>query len=221
VSELTPSAHDSHLMPHAQARDYVEGTVRLGMWTFIAMETLFFGGAIFLYSAERHHYPGAFAAASSHLELTIAAVNTAVLLTSSFAMALAMHFIAQAHKKAAILALVTTAILGTGFLALKAYEYVLDAQHGTLAAFAYHPDFKTLPGTEIFFSLYLLLTALHAVHLTIGVIWCTLLGTGVFLSKDDPLNWKARFEVLGLYWHFVDIVWIFLLPLFYLVGGKS
>jgi cytochrome c oxidase subunit 3 len=142
-------------------------------------------------------------------------------LTSSLAMAIAVHLISHRRKGAAIIALAVTVLLGSAFLVLKAYEYVLDARHGILAAVSYHPDFSTLPGTEIFFSLYLLLTALHAIHLTIGIAWCTFIGIGSMRTRRDPLDWKARFDVLGLYWHFVDIVWIFLLPLFYLIGGAQ
>jgi cytochrome c oxidase subunit 3 len=201
---------------------YDLGTTRLGMWIFIAMETLFFGGALFLYSSERHFYPDAFAIGSSHLELGIAAANTAVLLTSSLTMVLAGHFLEKGKPRTAVILLAITAALGAGFLALKGYEYVLDWQHGTIVGFFYHPNFAAPKETVLFFSLYLLLTGLHAIHLTIGVIWCSVVALGIArLKAPKARSWHAPIEVLGLYWHFVDIVWIFLLPLFYLVGGTK
>jgi cytochrome c oxidase subunit 3 len=205
--------------------DYDVVTTQFGMWIFIAMEMLFFGGALFLYSSERHFYPEVFAIGSAHLELGIAATNTAVLLTSSLTMALSVHFLEAKRKHYVVGFLILTAVLGAAFLGLKGYEYLLDYRHGTLAIVGYNPDFLAPKEVALFFSLYFLLTALHAVHLTIAVIWCTFLACRIGATKiyqeSTMTKWRGPVDVLGLYWHFVDIVWVFLLPLFYLLGeGK-
>ena len=204
----------------SESPDYQFETKRFGMWVFLAMETLFFGGILFLYTSERYRYPQAFEIASSHLKLWLAGLNTGVLLTSSLSMALAVFYLEQKRRKACVISLWTTALLGSIFLALKGYEYFLDAQEGTLAGFAYHPAFTIPKEGFLFFSLYLFMTTLHALHLTIGVVWCIAIALKVRGSKDPIDASRGKVDVLGLYWHFVDIVWIFLLPLLYMVGDK-
>jgi cytochrome c oxidase subunit 3 len=198
-------------------------TSLLGMWVFIAMETLFFGGALFLYWAERHMYPEVFALGSRHLETGLAGFNTFVLLTSSLSMAASVRFLEDERPRMASRALILTALLGALFLALKGYEYVLDAQHGLLPGVFYHPEFSAPKELYLFFSIYLFLTGLHAVHLIIGVSWCSVVARQVHRSARRSTrglkSHRAATEVLGLYWHFVDIVWVLLLPLLYLIGA--
>jgi|ERR1044071_5665116 cytochrome c oxidase subunit 3 len=190
----------------------------LGMWTFLATEVIFFGCLFLGYIVYRHLYPAAFAAASQHTLLTFGTINTAVLLTSSLTMALAVHAIQRDHHRQAARFLMVTVSLGCAFLVLKGFEY-----HGDLADHLWPgPHFTSeLPKqARIFWFLYWVMTGLHALHVTVGV---------GLLSVMSWLTHRGRFsvryyrpiEVSGLYWHFVDIVWIFLYPLLYLISSRS
>jgi cytochrome c oxidase subunit 3 len=190
----------------------------LGMWTFLATEVLFFGGALLAYAVYRAQYHTAFAAASRHLKEHLGAVNTAVLLTSSLTMALAVHFTHARRRTAVLVSLVLTMLLGLAFLGIKGTEYVLEYRDALIPAVNFRWDAPDIaPGhVELFMLFYFILTLLHATHMLIG------LGLLTYLA------WKVRrpafvaahpntVEVIGLYWHFVDLVWIFLFPLLYLV----
>ena len=216
----------SSLQSNTHNEDRSRETSLFGMWIFIAMETLFFGGALFLYWTMRHAYPEVFALASLRLESTLAGWNTAVLLTSSLTMALSIYQLKSAHLKQSATFLALTALLGSLFLAIKGYEYLIDARHGLLVGFSYAPVPPLPPQASLFFSVYLLLTGLHALHLTIGVGWCLTMMIRIYrasraYSVMRPNPMLSPTEVLGLYWHFVDIVWILLLLLLYLIGVKA
>jgi cytochrome c oxidase subunit 3 len=155
------------------------------------------------------------------LELGLASLNTAVLLTSSLTMAMTEPFLERGKVKHAAFTLLLTALLGALFFGLKCYEYHLDFLKGLMPGFRFEPSFAAPKGLYLFFSLYLLLTGLHAVHLTIGVAWCGAMVVSLAQKKPSAQASLGRVSVLGLYWHFVDIVWVFLLPLLYLVGGKG
>jgi cytochrome c oxidase subunit III len=188
----------------------------LGMWVFLVTEIMFFGGLFTAYVAYRAAYPGAFGAASDHLDLTLGAVNTAVLIGSSLTMALAVHASQVGRRNALLTCLLLTMALGSVFLGIKAVEYADKFHHhlvpGPYFAFA-GPDARH---AEIFFSLYFAMTGVHALHMIIG------LGVLAVLVRQAR---KGRFgtryhtpvEIAGLYWHFVDIIWIFLFPLLYLI----
>ncbi len=189
----------------------------LGMWVFLATEIMFFGGLFAAYTIYRVSYPLAFIAASRQLDVTLGTLNTAVLILSSLTMALAVRG-AQQGKRAPMLAfLPLTMILGAVFLGVKAFEY----HHKWVEHLVPGAGFL-LPGADarhaqMFFCLYFAMTGLHALHMIIGL--------GI-LTVMLAMAWRGRFtstyhnpmEVSGLYWHFVDIVWIFLFPLLYLVG---
>ncbi len=186
----------------------------LGMWTFLATEVLFFGGLFMAYITYRHLYPDAFAAGSNECSVLLGSVNTAILLTSSLTMALAVHAARLNRTKALVRFLLLTLFLALCFLGVKALEYHEDFVKNLIPGAEFKPG---LPAhTEIFFVLYWAMTALHALHVFVGV--------GV-LAVIAFLAWRRRFsdvyhtpvEVSGLYWHFVDIVWIFLYPLLYLI----
>ena len=225
MSHATRSSQSLGALPLSESEDYQIETKRFGMWVFLAMETLFFGGILFLYTSERYRYPIAFEVASAHLKLWLAGLNTAVLLTSSLSMALAVFYLDQKRRRACFTALLTTAALGTAFLILKAYEYFLDFKEGTLpisiGGHAYHPIFAIPKEGFLFYSLYLFLTSLHAVHLTLGIVWCLVVAMRVRNTAEPFTESRGKVDILGLYWHFVDIVWIFLLPLLYMVGDMK
>ena len=188
----------------------------LGMWVFLVTEIMFFGGLFTAYVAYRSAYPGAFGAASDHLDLTLGAINTAVLIGSSLTMALAVHSSQVGKRGPLTIFLLLTMLLGSVFLGIKAVEYADKFHHGLVPG----PHF-TFAGPEanhaqLFFSLYFAMTGLHAVHMIIGL---GVLAVLVLQARKGRFGtrYHTPIELAGLYWHFVDIVWIFLFPLLYLI----
>jgi len=191
----------------------------LGMWTFLATEVLFFGAALMGFAIYRALYFEAFAEASHELYPWIATANTAILLGSSFCMAMAVH---ETHttgrRKRIAMFLVLTVLLGGAFLGVKAIEYTIDYRSGTVPRFAFDRSlFKQPDQAELFFFFYFVLTLLHALHMTIGMVILLILAWRT-REEDFPHSKRNTVEMVGLYWHFVDVVWIFLFPLLYLVG---
>lgn len=192
---------------------------QLGMWIFLATEVLFFGGLFLAYTVYRVLYPHQFAAASRHTEVVIGGANTAILLFSSTLMALAVRAAEIRQRKALVRLLLGTALLGILFMLLKAVEYAKDCSDHLVPGSSFQWHEPGAAPAQIFFWLYFAMTGLHAIHVTVGI--CILLG----------MAWLARLgrfteghytpvEIVGLYWHFVDIVWIFLFPLLYLAGHR-
>lgn len=193
-----------------------EHAARFGMWVFLASETLLFGALLALYTAYRNMYGDAFAAAGEHQYQIIGFANTLILVTSSFAVAWAVHSIRRDRRRQTVIMLGIAMLLGLAFLVLKFIEYAGHFHHGIKPGSYY--DFAELPGhgAQIFFTLYYFLTGLHAAHVIAGV---SLLLWSAFLVQRGVVTAK-RYTVLdlsGLYWHLVDLVWIFLWPLLYLL----
>jgi len=191
----------------------------LGMWLFLVTEVMFFGGMFLVYTVYRHAYPGIFAIASSSLNVYIGAANTIVLLCSSFTMVLAVRAAQLGQRQAIILFLILTLILGGVFLGVKAYEWNEKFQEHHIPGSSFHfegmqPDEQA--HAQLFFSLYFAMTGLHALHMVIGV------GVLLFLIRQAQkgkysAEYMTPVDIGGLYWHFVDIIWIFLYPLLYLI----
>jgi len=192
----------------------------LGMWLFLVTEIMFFGGMFAVYTIYRSWYPDVFAIASSSLNQIIGALNTGVLLLSSFTMVMAVRAGQLGQRKAIVIFLILTLLFGGVFLGVKAYEWNQKfEEHHIPGQAAFHLD-GVLPGdqghAQLFFSIYFAMTGLHALHMVIGV--------GILLILIVQAR-KGRFsasyytpvDVAGLYWHFVDIIWIFLFPLLYLI----
>ena len=189
----------------------------LGMWVFLVTEIMFFGALFTSYIVYRSLHPLAFAEVSRHLDIVLGTVNTAVLIGSSFTMALAVYSAQTGRRTRLVFFLSFTVILGLAFLGIKFLEYYHKFQehHVPGPYFSYPGSFSQQ--AKMFFSLYFAMTGLHALHMIVGV--------GV-LSVLIILAWRGRFtpeyhspvELSGLYWHFVDIIWIFLYPLLYLIG---
>ncbi|HKI06690.1 MAG TPA: cytochrome c oxidase subunit 3 family protein [Thermoanaerobaculia bacterium] len=190
----------------------------LGMWVFLVTEIMFFGGLFLAYVVYRLRYPEAFAAASNTLDVPMGAVNTAVLIGSSLTMALSIWAAQVNWRKGIVLFLLLTIVLGGVFLGIKAVEYNEKFVHHHVPGANFEFDGAQPEHAQIFFSLYFIMTGLHATHMIIGI--------GI-LAVLAVLAWKGRYdstyhnplEMTGLYWHFVDIVWIFLFPLLYLLGA--
>lgn len=192
---------------------------KFGMWVFLATEVLFFGGLFLAYTVYRYLYPDTFAAASRHTEVILGGANTAILLFSSTLMALAVRASQLGRRKHLIWLLFATAFCGIIFMAIKGLEYHKDFTDQLVpgAGFRWH---EANPGAaEIFFWVYFAMTGLHAVHVTVGICVMLLLALLAVRRKFDHGNYMA-IEIAGLYWHFVDIVWIFLFPLLYLAGHR-
>jgi cytochrome c oxidase subunit 3 len=220
---LPDAAHRAHpaLAHHFEDLGQQSEAATLGMWVFLATEVLFFGGLFLTYSVYRSWYPHAFAVASHSLDVTLGTINTAVLITSSLTMALGVHAAALGQRKALMLFLVATMALGTVFLGIKAIEYAQKfAEHHVPGPSFHFEDDQVAREAQIFFSLYFVMTGLHAVHMIIGLgimtwmLWWTWNGT---ITRE----YSSPIEISGLYWHFVDIVWIFLFPLLYLIGRHA
>ncbi len=196
---------------HAQ-QDFARS---FGMWVFLSSELLFFGPLLFGYLYLRMHHPEATGMASRHTDMLLGTVNTAVLLTSSFCMALAGHAAQKGNdmrdRRRAARLLALTAALGIVFLAIKGIEWHREFDEHLFPGVGFHPsdggDAGTVYGMELFFLLYFAATGLHALHLFIGVSACLWLMRG---PRAEAV------ELAGLYWHFVDVVWIVLYPLLYL-----
>jgi cytochrome c oxidase subunit 3 len=192
----------------------------LGMWLFIAQEIMFFGGLFVAYTVYRTVYPDAFAAASHHLDYKVGAFNTAVLIFSSLTMALAVHAAALGKKKQVVLFIVLTVILGSVFLGVKVFEYADKFEHHLVPgpSFRFEDAVHARPA-QIFYALYFSMTGLHALHMIIGIPILLWIAWSAHRGRYGPL-YHTPVELVGLYWHFVDIVWIFLVPLLYLVGHR-
>jgi len=190
----------------------------LGMWVFLITEVMFFGGMFGAYTVYRNVYPDAFASTSQFMNLTIGAINTAVLIFSSFTMVMAVRSAQLGQKKALIAFLVLTLILGCVFLTLKYVEYHEKwVDHHIPGPWFQYADARYFHQAQILFFLYFAMTGMHAIHMIVGA---GMLVTVIVMAARNRFSsaWYTPVEMIGLYWHFVDIIWIFLFPLLYLVG---
>jgi cytochrome c oxidase subunit 3 len=192
----------------------------LGMWIFLITEIMFFGGMFAVYTIYRSWYPDVYAIASSSLNEIIGALNTGVLLLSSFTMVMAVRAAQLGQQRAIVMFLILTLLFGGIFLGVKAYEWNEKfEEHHIPGQAAFHLD-GVLPAdqghAQLFFSIYFAMTGLHALHMVIGV---ALLLTLIVQARKGRFSasYYTPVDVAGLYWHFVDIIWIFLFPLLYLI----
>lgn len=193
-------------------------TAQLGMWVFITTETLFFGALLFTYFLYRITYPHEFAAAAKDAVLWCGSVNIGLIMTSSLTMVLAINSAADGRRRALVYWLLATAFLGLCFLAVKGYEYCLDYNDNVVPAVNFVVKPGEAPAGELFWVFYFVATGLHAIHMTIGIgLILYMLLWRVRRGEITPAYY-APLEVVGLYWSFVDTVWIFLFPSIYLVG---
>lgn len=214
-------AHDDEhghprLQHHFQDMRTQQHAVRLGMWLFLATEILLFGGLFCAYSVYRTLFPEAWHECSRHLNRPFGLLETFDLITSSFTMVMAIHFTRVNRRKLSVLMLILTIGMGLGFLCLHGYEYYHEWLEGALPGKFYHFDEVHAQGAPMFFAVYFLMTGLHSIHVFIGAavlgVICWFTARGEYgPDYDHPL------DLGGLYWHLVDLIWIFLFPLLYLV----
>lgn len=189
----------------------------LGMWVFLATEVLFFGVLFTAYAIYRMLYPAAWAEASHHLNQPLGALNTAVLLCSSLSVVLAVHAAQTGHRKRLVTFLLLTVVLGAIFLGIKAYEYYVDYLEGLIPGRLFTYESQDAAHVELFFLMYFTMTGIHAFHMIIGLGLFTVLAFFAWRRRYTPEK-HMPIELCGLYWHFVDVVWVFLFPLLYLIG---
>jgi cytochrome c oxidase subunit 3 len=216
--ETTALEHPPELRHHFDTVEQQQHSATLGMWVFLVTEVMFFGGMFCSYMVYRSMYPDAFAATSRYMNVMLGAFNTAVLICSSLTMALAVRSAQLGQRKALIWFLVLTLLLGSVFLGVKAVEYHEKWVDNHIPGPGFHfEDIRYIRQAQILFFLYFAMTGMHAVHMIVGaglltwLLWMAVRGR--FSS-----SWYTPVEMIGLYWHFVDIVWIFLFPLLYLIG---
>ena len=204
------------LAHHFSTLDRQNEAMRLGMWLFLATEILLFAGLFCGYAVYRFQFPLAFAECSRHLELPLGTLNTVVLITSSFTVALSIHFARADKPRIAALCLVITLAFALAFLGIKGVEYAAHFHEKSLPGKYYAFEEVKAPGAAMFFTLYFLMTGLHGVHVVAGMSVLTWL-----LFRTLQGRYSSRYytglELGGLYWHLVDLVWIFLYPLLYLI----
>jgi cytochrome c oxidase subunit III len=193
----------------------------LGMWTFLITEVLFFGGMFAAYAVYRNMYHDAFASTSRYMDVVLGGTNTAVLICSSLTMVLAVRAAQLSKRKHLIIFLILTMIFGSIFLGVKAFEYHSKWVEHLVPGFGFQyekaPEY--LHQAQLLFFLYFCMTGMHAIHMIVGLGLLTYL---LVQAMRDQFNehYFAPVEMIGLYWHFVDVVWIFLFPLLYLIGQR-
>ena len=239
MASSTETAH-GHDDPHAKWGSWLQHhfdspiqqfeSAKLGMWLFLAQEILFFSGLFVAYGVFRLNYPEAFEAGSAQLDRIIGGFNTCVLLISSFTAAMAVRSSQLGKQKETSIHLVITIICAFGFLVVKYFEYQAKFEHGLLPGNHFHPHMEYIhpwvegatavtalpPKTHVFFGIYFVLTGLHGLHVAIGIgvlAWILLRN----VRGDFSPAFFTPVDIAALYWHLVDLVWIYLFPLLYLI----
>jgi cytochrome c oxidase subunit 3 len=209
-------AHHPALQHHFETLQQQKEASVLGMWIFIVQEVMFFGGLFTAYMIYRIWYPEAWMEGSLELDILMGGFNTVVLISSSLTMALAVRAAQVGYPKATVNWLLVTMLLGLVFLVVKFFEYKHKWELHHIPGFGFQFEGPHAGQVEIFLSLYFALTGLHALHMVIGFGILSVIAWMAHKRRFSP-EWYTPVEMAGLYWHFVDIVWIFLFPLLYLV----
>ena len=233
AESYAPTEHEINhpaLQHHFENMEQQREAGTLGMWVFLVTEIMFFGGMFLAYTLYRRTYGEAFAVASNHLSLPLGTVNTIVLIFSSLTMAMAVYFTQIGKRRPQIISLILTMILGATFLGIKAVEYKDKYDNNLIPGklipgHPFNPDRHEMHipddvpngNVALFYWIYFAMTGMHALHMIIGL---GILSVILFFSVKGRYNpeYFNPVEITGLYWHFVDIVWIFLFPLLYLLG---
>jgi len=214
--------HPSHLEHHFVSSEQQFDSAKLGMWLFLITEILLFAGMFVAYAVYRQWHPEAFAAASTQLDWVMGGLNTLVLLGSSLTVALSIHYIQKNDAKKCFWALITTIALAGVFLVVKYFEYTAKFEHGIYPGGMFDPHgagyeyLAEIPYVPQFFSIYFVMTGIHGVHVVIGIGLIGWIASRAYRGHFSE-EWYTPVELIGLYWHLVDIIWIFLFPLLYLV----
>jgi cytochrome c oxidase subunit 3 len=237
VSILTPAERDelelTALVRHRLEEQYANlehqhEAASLGMWVFLATEVMFFGTLFTALGAYRFQYPEAFDKASERLNWIIGGTNTIVLLVSSLFMVLGVHYAKLGHNRKVVVFLGLTALLGICFLCLKGLEYYIDYRDKLIPGWRFDEEEwvrdgltrEQVPQVKLFLLFYWIMTGFHGLHVTIGIVVVLVVMVLAWRGHYTP-DYYTPVDVTGLYWHFVDTVWIFLLPMLYLLGTHT
>jgi cytochrome c oxidase subunit 3 len=223
---LEAHAHDEHLAHHFDTPAQQYASAKLGMWVFLVTEILFFGGLFCAYAVYRANHPEVFAYAHGYLDTSLGAINTAVLIFSSLTMAWGVRCAQLGQRRGLLLCLVVTLACAFGFLGIKSVEYrhkwhdgLLWGQNFQPAETAHHSGDANVarpPNAHIFFGIYFCMTGLHGIHVLVGMGLLGWLIRGAVLGRFGPAYFTPV-DLVGLYWHLVDLIWIYLFPLLYLI----
>jgi cytochrome c oxidase subunit 3 len=219
----TTHAHHGHplaLRHHFASAEQQKDASTLGMWVFLVTEVMFFGGMFTAYVVYRSWYPQAFAAASRHLDIVLGGFNTAVLIASSLTMALAVRASQLGLRRTLVWFLIATMALGGVFLGVKAVEWHHKYVEHHIPGPNFHYEGPNAANVQLFYSLYFGMTGLHAFHMVIGIGLLAVLTYWAWGGKYTA-EYNTPIDMAGLYWHFVDIIWIFLFPLLYLIDRHT
>jgi cytochrome c oxidase subunit 3 len=221
MSSAVSESHHSELAHHFADLPQQKDAARLGMWIFLATEVMFFGGVLLTYAVTRTKYLPEFRAGALQQNVPLGTFNTIVLICSSLTMALAVHAAETRNRKSLIRFLLATIVLGTAFLVVKGFEYHHDWVESLVPGFKFDSARWTQAGlkpegVQLYFVFYFIMTGLHALHMIVGL---AVLGIQVWMARRGHFvtGYPTPIELTGLYWHFVDIVWIFLFPILYLL----
>ncbi len=223
---MSASTHSPVLKHHFEDLGQQHACERLGMWMFLATEVLFFAGLFGAYTVYRMLYPAEFELASSHLNRMIATVNTVFLITSSLTITLAIRSAKVGDRGALIRYLIITAALGAAFMVMKGFEYAEDFHENLLPGPRFADKFRDDatsrgldPGkVQLFLCFYYIMTGIHGIHIIVGIGCILWLVWEAWRGTIPPENYSTV-EVVSLYWHLVDAIWLFLMPLLYLAGA--
>ena len=210
---MQPEAYVAHHFPNLRQQEHA---ARLGMWLFLATEILLFGGLFTGYSTYRFLFPEAFREGSRHLDAALGTLNTVVLITSSLTVALAHHWAHHGRGRTAAASLLLTLLFAGTFLVIKGFEWTHDFHEGLLPGRLFSNPEVTATGAPMFFTIYFLMTGLHGLHVLVGMVVLTVLMVQCWRGVYDH-GYVTPVELGGMYWHLVDLIWIFLYPLLYLI----
>jgi cytochrome c oxidase subunit III len=219
---MTEHHASPHLAHHFDDLAQQRESATLGMWAFLGTEVMFFGAVFTAFAVYRSFYTPAFAEAAHHMSMTLGTINTGVLLCSSFTVVMAVHAAQNNNRKLLVNMLLLTMLLGAIFLGIKGVEYYTEYKHALMPGvnFEYgHHEGQTpeyAPSVRLFMSFYFILTGIHATHMIVGLGIFAWLAWSAHRGKYSP-EYYNPIEIGGLYWHFVDVVWIFLFPVLYLL----
>ena len=207
---------DPTLQHHFSTKEQQFDTAKIGMWLFLATEILMFGGLFVGFGLMQSKFPEAFLQAHHHLDKSLGALNTIVLLVSSFTMVMAVWSASKSKQKQLIIYLLITLVCAGIFLVVKYFEYSHKFHEGLLPGRFYHHAGDTVPGQFMFFSFYFMMTGLHGFHILGGMVVITWLLIRAMKGHFNA-NYYTPVDLVGLYWHLVDMIWIYLFPLLYLI----
>jgi cytochrome c oxidase subunit III len=214
------TAQSQAVAPHFNDFEQEHEAAHLGMWLFLATEVMLFGGLFTAYTVYRILYPVGFGEGSRSLDLTLGGINTIILLISSFTLGLGVDAARLGQRRRLVILLTLTALLGLVFMGIKASEYASHFNEGMVPGLNWVYAGPRAAEVQLFMLAYFTMTGLHAIHLSIAILIVAIMAVRTSRARLLPLR-HTPVELMGLYWHFIDIIWLFLVPLLYLLGRQA